>query len=431
MNEKKLQTLTQQFTNATLVLVLATTLFFGTSHHAVLAQAVDGTLNDLGTGDNRILTSDWLTLNPGEQITYQVAYDGDEQPILIWMNTIPADGAIFQIWNDDRLAELAEDAETEPLGQGTAMNEGSGFTNWQGGSPEADIYYVVVSATGDSTVRFLLNVSSPALALEQPGAIAVGSTTVGDPNIAVVTTGLLNVRSGPSTTFPIITTVPNGTEMTVLGRNATNTWLNVQLADGTEGWVTRSLTNYITVSPNVIGGVDGIAASVGATVTATATATTTVTGTESVTETAENTTAPITTTAAMTTTELAAGWRILAPGERAWYTFQYRGGELPLTIWMDMEPFESAEFTVMDAESAQAMMADENATVTPIGNGRPNPLEAGYLFWQAEFDEADTFYVMVEADDQITVGTTDEVLYSIYALGPGVGRVVEAVESEE
>jgi uncharacterized protein YraI len=248
----------------------------------------------------------------------------------------------------------------------------------------------------------------------------------------VVTTELLNVRSGPSTTFPIITTVPNGTEMTVLGRNATNTWLNVQLADGTEGWVTRSLTNYTAVSANVIGGVDGIAASIGATVTATTTATATITDTAGVTETIENATTPITTTATMTTTELAAGWRVLAPGERAWYTFQYRGGELPLTIWMDMEPFESAEFTVMDAESAQAMMADASvAGGTVIGNGRANPLEAGYLFWQAEFDEADTFYVMVEADDEIADGTTNEVLYSIYALGPGVGRVVETVEGEE
>jgi hypothetical protein len=242
-----------------LVLGLITSLLFTGDIAQVAAQAQDGTLSDLGEGESRVLTSDWQVLNPGEQITYQVAYDGDEQPISIWMNSIPAGAVNFQIWTDERLEEFADDPETEPLGQGTSMTEGSGFTNWQGGSPEAETYYVVVtSAATDGAARFLLNVSSPALAADQPGAVVpqpdepVEPPAEVDPNIAVVTTELLNVRSGPSTAYPVLVTVPNGTQLTVLGRNAINSWINVELDDGTQGWVTRSLTDYALVSPNVV-----------------------------------------------------------------------------------------------------------------------------------------------------------------------------------
>lgn len=416
----------QRLATSALALSLLGSLLLGVAPAPAFAQAEDGTLTDLGEGDSRILTTDWRTLNPGQQITYQVAYDGDEQPISIWMNAVPADGAIFQIWTDERLEELSTNDETQPLGQGTAMAEGSGFTNWQGGSPEAEIYYVVVSATGNSPARFSLNISSPALSLEQAGAVAaepITPTSPADPNIATVTTNALNVRSGPSTAFPVLVTIPNGTQLTVLGRNATNTWINVELEDGTEGWVTRSLTSYTLVSPNVIPSSQvGAAATTAATVTATGTATTTATTT---TTTAITATTAVTAAIGVTTTELGQGWQVLGSGETAWYTVQYRGGNLPLTIWMDAEPFEDASFTVVNADTAQAIIAGTPLTPTNvIGSGRDNPVQPGYLYWQAEFDEADTFYVMVEADDE----AAGDVLYSIQALGPGVGRVIAPVE---
>lgn len=394
-----------------LTFALVMGLTFGTTVLPAYAQAEDGILNDMGEGENRILSSEWRTLAPGQQITYQFAYDGDDQPVSVWMNAIPADGAIFQIWTDDRLEQLQGDSETEPLGQGTAMSEGSGFTNWQGGSPEAETYYVVVSSTSENTVRFLLNISSPALSGDQPGAIAmepVPPPTPVDPNIAVVITDALNVRSGPSTAFPVLVTVPNGTQMVVLGRNAINTWINVQLEDGTEGWVTRSLTSYTLINENVIvpEPLPAVATGVGATLTTTSTA-------------------PIAVTTPITPSELGDGWQVISAGETDWYIFQYRGGDLPLTIWMDVEPFAQATFTVVSAETAQAMMGETLAAPTSIiGSGRANPVEPGYLFWQANFDEADTFYVMV----QPTANAGGDVLYSIQALGPGVGRVITPVE---
>jgi hypothetical protein len=94
---------------------------------------------------------------------------------------------------------------------------------------------------------------------------------------------------------------------------------------------------------------------------------------------------------------------------------------------MDMEPFDEARFTVVNAETARAMMAGTlDAPETVVGRGRSNPVEPGYHFWQADFAEADTYYVMVEA--AATAG--DEVFYSLYALGPGVARIVEPVETE-
>ena len=119
----------RRLTGFVLVLGLMTSLLFHSQSATVFAQAQDGTLNDLGEGENRVLTSDWQVLNPGEQITYRVVYDGNEQPISGWMNAIPADAVNFQIWTDERLEEFSEDPDTEPLGQGTSMSEGTGFTN--------------------------------------------------------------------------------------------------------------------------------------------------------------------------------------------------------------------------------------------------------------------------------------------------------------
>ncbi len=57
------------------------------------------------------------------------------------------------------------------------------------------------------------------------------------PPWAIVTTGTLNVRSGPGSEFTILTTVPQGRMVTLIGRTADNSWVKV-VANGIEGWVT-------------------------------------------------------------------------------------------------------------------------------------------------------------------------------------------------
>lgn len=60
----------------------------------------------------------------------------------------------------------------------------------------------------------------------QPGAFS-----------ATITGGALNVRSGPGLAYSIVTAVYGGTPITILTRNEDGSWLKVQLADGTQGWV--------------------------------------------------------------------------------------------------------------------------------------------------------------------------------------------------
>ncbi|HEX6387457.1 MAG TPA: SH3 domain-containing protein [Anaerolineae bacterium] len=64
--------------------------------------------------------------------------------------------------------------------------------------------------------------------------------------VATVTTGALNVRSGPGINFPSTAVVYQGQTVTLLGRNANSSWVQVRLANGHVGWVNTSL-----VQPNV------------------------------------------------------------------------------------------------------------------------------------------------------------------------------------
>jgi len=59
--------------------------------------------------------------------------------------------------------------------------------------------------------------------------------------ILVVNTGALNARSGPGPEYTVITVVRGGTELPVLGTNASNTWYLVATAAGA-AWVDVSFT---------------------------------------------------------------------------------------------------------------------------------------------------------------------------------------------
>jgi hypothetical protein len=59
---------------------------------------------------------------------------------------------------------------------------------------------------------------------------------------ALVTSDNLNVRSGPSTDYPIVARLARGDEVVILGRNKASTWLQVKLADGKQGWVWAEYT---------------------------------------------------------------------------------------------------------------------------------------------------------------------------------------------
>ncbi len=51
----------------------------------------------------------------------------------------------------------------------------------------------------------------------------------------------VNVREGPGTGFSAFVALPAGTRVEVLGQNVEGNWLNIQLEDGREGWISSDL----------------------------------------------------------------------------------------------------------------------------------------------------------------------------------------------
>ncbi len=52
----------------------------------------------------------------------------------------------------------------------------------------------------------------------------------------IVLTGRLNVRSGAGPTFSVLTSAPQGANLTLLGRSSDNSWLYLRAPDAQEGW---------------------------------------------------------------------------------------------------------------------------------------------------------------------------------------------------
>lgn len=417
---------------ALLIIGITSLCIFGTTYLPAYAQSGVGDqlraqmvpLFSAGEGADRVLTSNWETLAPDEVHVYRFDYNGGEQPMRVWLTSLPAGAVQFQIWTDELMNQLNDDDELGPFAMGAQISEGSEFSIWQGNTPEPHIFWVIVQANTTDTAQYLLNISSPGLAERQLGLVeptpippTITPTPVGptplpnvttvpvatqDPNLAVVVAAGLNVRAGPSTAYPVITTVPAGTILTVLGRNEVNTWIAVRLEDGTEGWVTRSLTNYIGVAAIIL----------------TAEPLPTPTPLPGVTATPTPDT-EVVVVQPPTPEALDGDWKVIREGETHWYTFQYRGGGLPVHVWMDVEPDKGAIFNILNRQTAQAILAGVAPNVVnAIGRGTSNPVEPGYSFWRADFPEADVFYVMVQWTGP------GEVVYAIHAAGPGVSRPV-------
>jgi uncharacterized protein YgiM (DUF1202 family) len=82
--------------------------------------------------------------------------------------------------------------------------------------------------------------------------ISTPSVTTTTPGIGGLATGMvinadrLNVRSGPALNFSLLTTLPLNQLVTLEGRNADGSWLQVRLSDGQLGWVSS-----VFVAPNL------------------------------------------------------------------------------------------------------------------------------------------------------------------------------------
>jgi uncharacterized protein YgiM (DUF1202 family) len=59
-------------------------------------------------------------------------------------------------------------------------------------------------------------------------------------NVGHVSTGALNVRSGPGVAHHSIAVLSNGEQVVLLGRNSNSTWVQIQIPNGAVGWVNVS-----------------------------------------------------------------------------------------------------------------------------------------------------------------------------------------------
>jgi uncharacterized protein YraI len=69
-----------------------------------------------------------------------------------------------------------------------------------------------------------------------PAADTVPGSALPGVTVTVDTAGL-NLRSGPGTNYPSITTYPKGTQLQAIGKDSTATWLQVRHPMGTTGWM--------------------------------------------------------------------------------------------------------------------------------------------------------------------------------------------------
>jgi uncharacterized protein YraI len=241
-------------------------------------------------------------------------------------------------------------------------------------------------------------VAAPALAppLAPPATAPVATG-------AIAVTPSINVRSGPSMNFGVLRTVAPGTQVVVLGQDASGAWVAVQLADGTQGWVSRSLIDVQGTMPLVAAPSAQPPLAPPATVSA-------VSGIESLpSQAASLDNFPIAQTLDNTR-------RTLSGGQLQWFSFSHPGDEEPVQIWLNAEQDGAVEFRIYREEDAQAIMAGANPEdFVDIARGTHNPNEPADLFWRGAFDEHGRYFVMVRSGSNVDVG------YSIYGVGPSIG----------
>lgn len=58
-----------------------------------------------------------------------------------------------------------------------------------------------------------------------------------------VTGNRVNIRTGPSTDYPVIDALPNGEVVLAIGFNASQTWVQIELPSGEIGWISADLVD--------------------------------------------------------------------------------------------------------------------------------------------------------------------------------------------
>ncbi len=234
------------------------------------------------------------TANPlewdGDSLTYKYSYDKDGQTHDVWLGSEAAlnhrvqQGAAYNLAGlgirgleniEDgtgyaaALSALLSSGEApQPTGAAIvwtvrnsndsvlASESGNELTfSWDVGETEGEYMVNADFALGENIANLdqlavvVKAVAEEVAEVEEPGEADEESTAapapIGEAD-AVVNVGA-NVRTGPGLIYGTLSEGADpGTEVSVIGRNADGTWLNIILPDGREGWIFASL---VTVNP--------------------------------------------------------------------------------------------------------------------------------------------------------------------------------------
>ena len=85
--------------------------------------------------------------------------------------------------------------------------------------------------------------TAPAPEAQQPAPAPTPAPVTGDPFAVVTTSGRLNVRGGPGTEYPVVSTIASGTRVRIVGIGPNDEWYKVEVA-GVSGdaWIYQGLT---------------------------------------------------------------------------------------------------------------------------------------------------------------------------------------------
>ncbi len=112
-------------------------------------------------------------------------------------------------------------------------------------------------AQNEFDAQNLMTDSAPA---SESAEAAIAATTPAVTATVVTTGARLNIRSGPDTTYTIAAKATNGTTLTVLGRDESGAWLEVQLPDDSAatGWIAATYVQLAVPVTEVPASADAI-----------------------------------------------------------------------------------------------------------------------------------------------------------------------------
>ncbi|RME73325.1 MAG: hypothetical protein D6784_12095 [Chloroflexi bacterium] len=90
------------------------------------------------------------------------------------------------------------------------------------------------------------------------GGASGGAAESAETPVKVKTKVNLNMRQGPGTNYPVIKSIPQGSEVTVVGRNEDGSWLVVETEDG-QGWISGQ-ADFVEADQAAVAGLPAVEA---------------------------------------------------------------------------------------------------------------------------------------------------------------------------